>query len=138
MKVKEKISFSEARKRVIINTPSPGVSYAQAANKPAIDIPTLVIELSPLIIKAVIDQMKTINLPPPPSTSTTFRTPFIPPLSDTRQRSTSNEQISEAEKRKKLSCSSEDDTPCSASDETTSSHNKIVKKKKGRPRTGIP
>ncbi|KAG5885112.1 hypothetical protein JTB14_017287 [Gonioctena quinquepunctata] len=115
-----------------------GGSYAQAANKPAIDIPTLVKELSPLIIKAVIDQMKTINLPPPPSTSTTFRTPFIPPLLDTRQRLTSNEQISESEKRKKLSCSSEDDTPCFASDETTSSYNKIVKKKKGRPRTITP
>ncbi|XP_018576628.1 uncharacterized protein LOC108915146 [Anoplophora glabripennis] len=59
IKVKENISYFEAKKRILINTPTPNVSYAKATSSPPkSDYTSLVDQLIPKIVAAILPLIK--------------------------------------------------------------------------------
>ena len=103
LKTKEKISYIEAKKKVIITTPNPHVSYATATASPTkIDFSSLIEQLVPKIVEALSvkeDEIQTIskrqiNISPPkiPTTSQEATLSTWTYTSDKRKRGENREQ----------------------------------------------
>lgn len=73
IKTTRNISYPEARKIVVKDTPTPGISFAQATKKPSIDLANLAKELAPLLLDMITHIIK-----PLPETPATSPHPILP------------------------------------------------------------
>nr|CAI5827431.1 unnamed protein product [Callosobruchus analis] len=130
-RVRNNITYSEAKKLTVIPTPSKGISYSQAtSSKP--DTDRLIKELIPQIVDALKNTfaLKTSTTHPfiTPSIPTTTKTPFRPRNLSIESR-VSATSTAESEKRLRESSSESEQ-----STSQTASEQQSTKKKKGWPK----
>lgn len=132
LKTKENISYIEAKKKVIVTTPNPNVSYAAATASPTkIDFSSLIEQLVPKIVEALSSVGKDGEIQ---STSMRQVNVTLPKIPSTRQKETLSKYSSDKRKRG----DSPEQVSLSSGDESSLSSAVADLRKKPKKRQGWP